>query len=222
MMSITMGKHITKNGLSFLLAVVVCLVGLNQLKLVESFALLSSKTGPARTTTAFMAHHVAKDCDEQQQQSMMSVGAGAGQWVSNVAAAGVIGMSVMTAGVLGGAPQMANAASSRVVGEISGSGLVFKDKLLVESFADPKIQGVALYLTSFERPLTERLSKDFFSDPSASSLTCNKSADKVQVADNIVTSTAGEVRDVCAFCELGGVMLYRFCLVGWWMNDIPQ
>jgi catabolite regulation protein CreA len=84
------------------------------------------------------------------------------------------------------------AEGSRVVGEISGSGLVFKDTLRVESFDDPKVKGVTLYLTNFERPLTERLQKDFFSDPSASSLTCVRSG-PLSIADNIGTGTSGEV-----------------------------
>jgi len=107
-------------------------------------------------------------------------------WAS-IAAAGLLTISLW-----GADASLANAGGSRVVGEISGSGLVFKDKLIVESFDDPKIQGVTLYLTSFERPLTERLSKDFFSDPSASSLTCSKSQDKVVVSDNVVATKEGE------------------------------
>ena len=108
-------------------------------------------------------------------------------WAS-IAAAGLLTISLW-----GADASLANAGGSRVLGEISGSGLVFKDKLIVESFDDPKIQGVTLYLTSFERPLTERLSKDFFSDPSASSLTCSKSQDKVLVSDNVVATKEGEV-----------------------------
>lgn len=42
---------------------------------------------------------------------------------------------------------------SRVIGKISGSGLVFKDTLTVESFDDPKVKGVTLYVSNFERPL---------------------------------------------------------------------
>eukprot|EP00590_Aulacoseira_subarctica_P004563 CAMPEP_0172415892 /NCGR_PEP_ID=MMETSP1064-20121228/2312_1 /TAXON_ID=202472 /ORGANISM="Aulacoseira subarctica , Strain CCAP 1002/5" /LENGTH=191 /DNA_ID=CAMNT_0013153163 /DNA_START=148 /DNA_END=723 /DNA_ORIENTATION=+ len=83
------------------------------------------------------------------------------------------------------------AESSRVVGEISGSGLVFKDTLRIESFDDPKVKGVTFYLTNFERPLNERLQKDFFSDPSAASLTCVRSG-PVAIADNIGTGTSGE------------------------------
>jgi catabolite regulation protein CreA len=62
--------------------------------------------------------------------------------------------------------------SSRVIGEIQTSGLIFKDTLKISGFEDPKISGVTIYLGDFERPLSEKLSKDFFNDPSSSSLTC--------------------------------------------------
>jgi catabolite regulation protein CreA len=88
-------------------------------------------------------------------------------------------------------PSASAADGSRVVGEIKGSGLVFKDTLKIESFDDPKVKGVTLYLTNFERPITERLQKDFFSDPSASSLTCVRSG-PIAIADNIGTGTSGE------------------------------
>ena len=47
----------------------------------------------------------------------------------------------------------------RTVGEIQGSGLVFKDTLKVEAFSDPKVAGVQLYLSDFQRPVTEKLAK---------------------------------------------------------------
>lgn len=43
-------------------------------------------------------------------------------------------------GGLNHAPQPAMAADSRVVGQIAGSGLVFKDTLVIESFEDPKVR----------------------------------------------------------------------------------
>jgi catabolite regulation protein CreA len=47
---------------------------------------------------------------------------------------------VMTAGLLLlSSPSIA--AESRVVGELRGSGLVFKDTLTIESFDDPKVKG---------------------------------------------------------------------------------
>lgn len=88
----------------------------------------------------------------------------------------------------------AHAESSRVVGQIAGSGLIFKDTLEIESFEDPKIRGVTLYISTFQRPLNERLSsaKNFFSDPSNSAVACAKTAPVVKVADNINKTPQGE------------------------------
>lgn len=80
---------------------------------------------------------------------------------------------------------------SRPVGAIAGSGLVFKDTLVIEGFDDPKVQGVSLYISNFQRPLTERLQKDFFSDPSFASVGCAKTG-PVKIADNIKLGPQGE------------------------------
>ena len=74
-----------------------------------------------------------------------------------------------TAGVMSVAPSPAMAADSTVVGSLKGSGLVFKDTLNVERFEDPKVKGVVLYVSNFDRPVTEKLSGNFFNDPSQSS-----------------------------------------------------
>jgi catabolite regulation protein CreA len=52
------------------------------------------------------------------------------------------------------------------------------------------VKGVTLYLTNFERPISERLSKDFFSDPSAAAVGCAKTG-PVSIADNIETGKQG-------------------------------
>ncbi|KAL3804033.1 hypothetical protein HJC23_006424 [Cyclotella cryptica] len=91
------------------------------------------------------------------------------------------------------APPQASAAESRTIAQISGSGLVFKDTLVVESFDDPKVKGVTLYVSNFERPLTERLQKDFFTEPSYASVTCVRNGKEIEVADNIDKSDKGEV-----------------------------
>ena len=70
---------------------------------------------------------------------------------------------IAASALLGPAPEhmpIASAAESRVVGELKGSGLVFKDTLQIESFEDPKVKGVTLYVSNFQRPLTERLQKE--------------------------------------------------------------
>ena len=71
----------------------------------------------------------------------------------------------------GGSPAFAGT-SSRIVAEIPTSGFVFKDKLKVEAFTDPALPGITLYLGDFERPLTEKISGDFFDDPTSSTLGC--------------------------------------------------
>jgi CreA protein len=88
---------------------------------------------------------------------------------------------------------VANAAESKVVGSLSGSGLFFKDTLQVEAFDDPKVQGVKLFVSNFILPLNERLSstKNLFSDPTSASLTCAKTG-PIKVADNIGKGSSGE------------------------------
>jgi catabolite regulation protein CreA len=82
-------------------------------------------------------------------------------------------------------------ADSRVVGQLSGSGLVFKDTLQIESFDDPKVKGVTLYISNFQRPLTERLTSSFMTDPSSTSVSCARTG-PVVVADNIGKGKGGE------------------------------
>lgn len=93
-----------------------------------------------------------------------------------------------------GQPLPASAASSpRVVAEIQGSGLVFKDSLRIEGFEDPKVKGVTLYVSNFQRPVTERMNaKTLFSDPSYASLTCVQSSPTVTISDSISKSPQGE------------------------------
>jgi len=63
----------------------------------------------------------------------------------------------------------------RVIGEITTSGLLFKDTLRVEAFTDPKVAGVELFLSDFSKPVTEKLAKgDLFTDPANVGLTCSR------------------------------------------------
>ena len=66
-----------------------------------------------------------------------------------------------------------------------------KDTLTVESFDDPKVKGVTLYISNFQRPLNERLAKDFFNDPSYASVSCAKTG-PISIADNIALGKQGE------------------------------
>lgn len=85
------------------------------------------------------------------------------------------------------------AESSRIVGSLSGSGLLFKDTLEIEAFDDPKVKGVKLYISNFQIPITERFStKNFFSDPSYASVACARTGKQVSIADNIGKGPGGE------------------------------
>ena len=42
----------------------------------------------------------------------------------------------------------------------------------VVALEDPDIQGVVVYLSDFKRSLADKLSKDFFSEPSQASISC--------------------------------------------------
>ncbi|GAQ92043.1 hypothetical protein KFL_009090030 [Klebsormidium nitens] len=68
-------------------------------------------------------------------------------------------------------PQMALAGVQKV-GEFTGSGFIFKDSIEVMSIDDPKVSGVTIFVSDFQRSLTDRLSKDFFNEPSQASITC--------------------------------------------------
>lgn len=80
------------------------------------------------------------------------------------------------------------AADKRPVGAITGSGILFKDRLVVDAFVDPKIDGVTIYLSDFERPITDRMQKDFFGDPSQAGLTCARRGGKLSVKAELSTS----------------------------------
>eukprot|EP00536_Pseudo-nitzschia_multiseries_P013880 jgi/Psemu1/327346/estExt_fgenesh1_pg.C_6270002 len=95
--------------------------------------------------------------------------------------------------VLTAAPQVASANDSKVIGQLKGSGLVFKDTLSIERFDDPKVKGVVLYISNFDRPMTEKLSKgNFFNDPSYASVACARTGQKVAIASNINKTPQGE------------------------------
>ena len=51
--------------------------------------------------------------------------------------------------------------------------------------------GVELYVSDFQRPLTERMTKDFFSDPAQAAISCVRTG-KVTVSPDINRSAEGE------------------------------
>lgn len=81
---------------------------------------------------------------------------------------------------------------SKVVGALKGSGLVFKDTLQIERFDDPKVKGVVLYISNFDRPITEKLGGNFFNDPAYASVACARTGGPVSIADNIAKGPGGE------------------------------
>lgn len=84
-------------------------------------------------------------------------------------------------------------AAARVVGDFAaGAGLVFRDGVEVSAHDDPKVDGVVLHMSSMRRPITERLGKDFFSDPSQVSITATR-VGPISLKEPIETGTAGEV-----------------------------
>lgn len=66
----------------------------------------------------------------------------------------------------------AHASGGDKLAEWSASGLVFKDSVEVVAVPDPEVTGVTLYISDFKRSLTDKLAKDFFSEPSQASVTC--------------------------------------------------
>ena len=56
---------------------------------------------------------------------------------------------------------------------------------------DPKVQGVQLYVSDFQRPITERLQSDFFGDPALAAVTCLRTG-KVTVDASVDDSPEGE------------------------------
>ena len=95
------------------------------------------------------------------------------------------------AAAVAGPAAPADSSNRKTVGQIPASGILFKDIVRVERLDDPKVKGVELYVSDFQRPITERLSKDFFSDPAQSSVTCVRTG-PVEIADDIDTSAQGE------------------------------
>lgn len=117
-----------------------------------------------------------------------------GDAVKRGLAAGLLSLSVMTnlSSMMPADMTVANAAGSTVIGEIAGSGLIFKDTLVVEQFDDPKVKGVSLYISNFQKPMTEKIAKgEIFSDPSFASVSCARTG-PITIADNIAKGKQGE------------------------------
>ncbi|CAG9463982.1 unnamed protein product [Pedinophyceae sp. YPF-701] len=78
------------------------------------------------------------------------------------------------------------------VGYFSAGGLVFKDNVEVLAVPDPKVKGVTVYLSSMQRPLTDRIKRlDWFSDPTQTSLAVALTG-PISLDENISYGEGGE------------------------------
>ena len=88
-------------------------------------------------------------------------------------------------------PLFADDTSGAAIGAIPASGIIFKDIVRVDRIDDPKVKGVELYVSQFERPLVDRLAGDFFADPAQAAVTCVR-VGPMELAENIDASELGE------------------------------
>ena len=56
--------------------------------------------------------------------------------------------------------------ASTKIGEFTASGFLFKDSVEIVTVEDPEVEGVTVYISDFKRSLTDKLKKNFFSEPS--------------------------------------------------------
>lgn len=99
---------------------------------------------------------------------------------------------ISAAGLFSANSAHAFGSGQREIGEITASGIIFKDTIKITAFQDPKVEGVQLYVSDFQRPINERLAKDFFSDPSQASIGCAKTANIVRASKDIYKGKDGE------------------------------
>lgn len=146
---------------------------------------------PSSAFTMAKNHRMATTLQASKEDQQLAVGEKAKTLGTAMLSASLLLGSVCTGTMA--SPQPASAFESKVVGQLKGSGLVFKDTLSIERFEDPKVKGVVLYISNFDRPVTEKLSKgNFFNDPSYASVACARTSDKVAIASNINKTPQGE------------------------------
>jgi catabolite regulation protein CreA len=97
-----------------------------------------------------------------------------------------------TTSIINGGQVNAFGSGQREIGEIPASGIIFKDTIKVTAFQDPKVEGVQIYVSDFQRPINERLAKNFFSDPSYASIGCAKTSNVVRASKDIYKGKDGE------------------------------
>ncbi|PNH02371.1 Protein CreA [Tetrabaena socialis] len=96
-------------------------------------------------------------------------------------------------------------AGRELVGEFTASGFLFKDQIDVTAVEDPEIAGVVLYFSDFKRNIVDKLSRDFFSEPSQASLTCVVTGPVAIRDERRISSFEGEE----VFSEQKGLNLFK-------------
>ena len=74
------------------------------------------------------------------------------------------------------------------VGEFTSSGIIFKDTCEITAVPDPEVPGVTIYISNVLRPLSDRMMKSFFSDPSAIVVSAVKTGSVSDVSDSVKNS----------------------------------
>lgn len=124
------------------------------------------------------------------QTAAHSVAGLAATWIAAAAGAEDAATAEFTAGTVE-VSTIKNVFADKTIGQIPASGIIFKDLVKVDRVSDPKVEGVQLYVSDFQRPFTERLQKDFFNDPTQAAVTCVR-VGPVKLDPTIDTSPAGE------------------------------
>eukprot|EP00879_Flechtneria_rotunda_P003057 GHRR01003277.1.p1 GENE.GHRR01003277.1~~GHRR01003277.1.p1 ORF type:complete len:252 (+),score=33.78 GHRR01003277.1:1011-1766(+) len=96
-------------------------------------------------------------------------------------------------------------AGTSKIGEFEASGFLFKDAVEVNAFDDPAVPGVTIYFSDFKRSLVDKLAKDFFTDPSQTSLTCSISEDAHVADPRALASSEGKE----IFSERKGLSIFK-------------
>lgn len=97
------------------------------------------------------------------------------------------------------------AGASTKIGEFTASGFLFKDSVEIVSVEDPEVEGVTVYISDFKRSLADKLSNNFFSEPSQASVTCAATGPvRIKDVSRISSSDGGEV-----FSEQKGLNFFQ-------------
>ena len=74
----------------------------------------------------------------------------------------------------------------RRIGEIPTSGFIFKDSLKLVAIKDPKIPGITIYLSDFDKSIVDKVMTPF-DDPSSSSVTCVQTGPALISKENAIS-----------------------------------